>query len=257
MQQASQGPPSDLPAAPNKRPRRPAASPIKTRPTFDEEDVLKRQGYVLVAGVDEVGRGPLAGPVVAAAVVLPDDWSPPPRPSRRRKGGKAPRRKPDLEALLNDSKLVTRLRREALYQLITARAVSYGVAFSSREAVDDLGIVGATRQAMRQAVAALKPQPNAILVDAIDLSEAGLPCRWLYHGDALCVSIAAASIVAKVVRDRHMDEMDSQYPGYGFARHKGYGTREHVQRLRELGPCLIHRRSFAPVRELLMRQPSL
>ena len=253
MQQAFPGPPADLPAASKRRPRQPVASPVKTRPTFEEEDALKRQGYVLVAGVDEAGRGPLAGPVVAAAVVLPDDWSPPPRRARRRKGRKARRLRPDLQALLNDSKLVTRLRREALYQLITAKAVSYGIAFSSREAVDDLGIVGATRQAMRQAIAALEPVPNAILVDAVDLSEIGLPCRWLYHGDALCVSIAAASIVAKVARDRHMDEMDSRYPGYGFARHKGYATREHVRRLRELGPCLIHRRSFAPVRELLVR----
>ena len=253
MQNAFEGPSADLDAAPVRRSRRPVVSPIKTRPTFEEEDALKQQGYVLVAGVDEVGRGPLAGPVVAAAVILPEDWSAPPRNTRRRKGVKRRRRKSALSALLNDSKLVTRLRREALAQLITARAVSHGIAFCSREEIDDLGIVGATRRAMRQAIDALEPRPNAILVDAVDLSEIGLPCRSVVHGDGLCVSIAAASIVAKVARDRHMEEMDSRYPGYGFARHKGYGTPEHVRRLGELGPCVIHRRSFAPVRDLLMR----
>jgi ribonuclease HII len=134
--------------------------------------------------------------------------------------------------------------------------VAYGVGISSVEEIDDIGIAQATRKAMAAAIAQLQPKPQALLVDAVDLSYLGVPSKAIIDGDALCKSIAAASIIAKVSRDRLMLEMDAAHPGYGFARHKGYGTAEHLRRLRALGPCAIHRRSFAPIRELLL-QPRL
>ncbi len=216
----------------------------KTVCTFHEELALKAKGLTFIAGVDEAGRGPLAGPVVAAAAILPDSWL------HSASDPKAP------WALLNDSKQLTAARRDTLFDLVTVSAVAWGVGIISVEEIDDTGIAPATRKAMATAIAQLRPRPQALLVDAVDLSYLGLPSKAIIDGDALCKSIAAASIIAKVTRDRLMLEMDAAHPGYGFARHKGYGTAEHMKRLRALGPCPIHRRSFAPIRELLL-QPRL
>ncbi len=216
----------------------------KTVCTFDEELALKAKGLTFIAGVDEAGRGPLAGPVVAAAAILPDSWL------HSASDTKAP------WALLNDSKQLTAARRDILFDLVTSSAVAYGVGITSVEEIDDIGIAPATRKAMATAIAHLKPKPQTLLVDAVDLAYLGFPSKAIIDGDALCKSIAAASIIAKVTRDRLMLEMDAAHPGYGFAKHKGYGTAEHMKHLRALGPCPIHRRSFAPVRELLL-QPRL
>jgi ribonuclease HII len=193
---------------------------------------LRGQGFSRIAGVDEAGRGPLAGPVVAAAAVLP--W-------RCRLPG------------LHDSKRLTAAERERLYDLIMRRALSIGVGLADARMVDRLNVLEATRLAMREAVDQLGAQPDLVLVDGRELLDLAVPQQAIVGGDRLCASIAAASIVAKVVRDRMMRELDELYPDYGFARHKGYGTREHQAKLVELGPCPEHRRSFAPVRELRQR----
>jgi len=216
----------------------------KTVCTFDEELALRAKGLRLIAGVDEAGRGPLAGPVVAAAAVLPDSWI------------HGPSGEEQPWSLLNDSKQLTAVRRDDLYHLVASSAVTFGVGLVTAEEIDEIGIAPATRKAMAAAIAQLKPQPQALLVDAVDLSHLGLPGKAIIDGDALCKSIAAASIIAKVTRDRLMLEMDTRHPGYGFARHKGYGTAEHLRQLRALGPCAIHRKSFSPIRELLL-QPRL
>lgn len=200
-------------------------------PSFEEEKGLWAQGYRFIAGVDEVGRGPLAGPLVAAAIILP-------------------RRGPWLD-LVRDSKRLTPSRRELLFERISQEAVALGIGTVAPEMIDAQGIIGATRLAMGFAIAQLSQPPDFLLVDALALPEIGVPQRKIIMGDSLCLSIAAASVVAKVTRDRLMAELDSRYPGYGFARHKGYGTREHLLKLRHLGPCPIHRKSFSPVRELL------
>ena len=206
------------------------------RPTWAEERRLLQEGHRLIAGIDEVGRGPLAGPVVAAAVILdstrPTDWY----------------------EEINDSKALPAAQRERLAPLILASAVASGIGAAGPEEIDSLGIVGATRAAMARAVAGLDIRPDYLLIDAVPLAEPGIPFRAIIHGDALCRSIAAASIVAKVYRDRLMVQEDARYPGYGFARHKGYPTPEHLERLAELGPCPIHRRSFAPVSALVSPQ---
>ncbi|MBI4236683.1 MAG: ribonuclease HII [Chloroflexi bacterium] len=190
------------------------------------ERELWLSGVHRVAGVDEVGRGALAGPVAAAAVVLPG----------------IPRA---WYAHVNDSKLLTVAARERLAPLILAEA-AVGLAMVPSETIDAKGIVPATRRAMLQAVRALGPSVDALLVDALSLPEARLPYRALVHGDRLSLSIASASIVAKVVRDRLMEELDGQYPGYGLSRNKGYGTPAHLEALARLGPSPIHRRSFLP-----------
>lgn len=179
--------------------------------------------YACICGIDEAGRGPLAGPVVAAAVVLPKDA---------------------LIWYANDSKKLSEKKREELYQEICARAVTYGIGMADAARIDEINILQATYEAMRQAVAALDPQPDLLLNDAVTIP--GLPMRQvpIIKGDAKSLSIACASILAKVTRDRMMKEMDEKYPGYGFARHKGYGCREHIETIKKLGPCPIHRRSF-------------
>ena len=202
-------------------------------PTWAEERRLLREGYRLIAGVDEVGRGPLAGPVVAAAVILDPSLGLP------------------WYEELRDSKALSARQRERLAPLITEAAVAVGTGAAGHEEIDALGIVPAIRAAMTRAVASLSVKPDHLLIDAVPLPEAKLPFRSLTKGDALCRSIAAASIVAKVARDRHMVQEDTAYPGYGFAHHKGYATREHLEGLARLGPCPIHRRSFAPVRALV------
>ena len=174
-------------------------------------------------GVDEAGRGPLAGPVCAAAVILPD-------------GIRLPG--------LNDSKKLTAKRREELYDAVAENAVSFGIAFATVEEIETLNIKGATYLAMERAIAELEPQPVLALVDGNDKNSLPIPAIKVIHGDALCASIAAASILAKVTRDRYMCDLDEQYPQYGFAAHKGYGTRAHYAALREYGPCPIHRPTY-------------
>ncbi|TAK29763.1 MAG: ribonuclease HII [Chloroflexota bacterium] len=191
------------------------------------------EGHRYIAGVDEAGRGPLAGPVVAAAVILPlgrgAGWLHLPR----------------------DSKQLTAQQREEVFAVITSEALSYGVGAASAAQIDALGIVPATRLAMMTAIAELRLQPNFVLVDAVRLPDLKAPHDAVIKGDDLSVSIAAASIVAKVVRDRQMVELDRLYPGYGFARHKGYPTEAHLKAMAELGPCPEHRRSFRPVAEVM------
>jgi len=203
-------------------------------PDLTHESVLWAQGHLYVAGLDEVGRGPWAGPVVAAAIILPPD----PAVAQRLAG-------------VRDSKRVAPQERERLYALIQAEALAWGMGMADAEEVDALGLIAATRCAMKRAIAALSLPPQALLIDALRLPEVPLPQCSIVHGDALSLSIAAASILAKVTRDRLMIQMDATYPGYGFAQHKGYGTRAHAQALALLGPCPIHRRSFSPVRRAL------
>ncbi|MCA1587817.1 MAG: ribonuclease HII [Chloroflexi bacterium] len=194
------------------------------------ERELRHAGFRHVAGIDEAGRGCLAGPVVAAAVILPE--------RHRIKG-------------IRDSKMLPRARRESLYAQIVDRAEAIGVGCVEVEVIDRINIYQATKLAMRQAVDRMPNRPDHLLIDALSLREVDLPQRPIIHGDAISASIAAASIVAKVTRDRICDEFDRRYPGYGFARNKGYGTRRHFDALIVDGPCEWHRRSFAPIRMLL------
>jgi ribonuclease HII len=213
---------------------------VRCDPTLEEEERLQAQGHLLIAGLDEVGRGCLAGPVVAAAAVLP-------------LGEECLR----LFAGVRDSKQLSAAQRERLYGVIVERAVGVGVGILSPQMIDRHNILRATRLAMQHALAALPVQPSALLLDAIKLPAVRLPQVALIKGDARCLSIAAASIVAKVTRDRFMAVLEKQYPGYGFARHKGYSTTEHKRALLALGPTLVHRRTFAPVRALLDGQQLL
>jgi ribonuclease HII len=206
--------------------------PFRT-PSLAEERSLKARGYRLVAGVDEVGRGALMGPVVAAAVVLPNDL------------------RVRWRDRVRDSKLLNAATREFLFQCISEKAVSVGVGVSSNEVIDNIGIIKATRLAMKLAIEQLVPEPQYILIDYMSLPEVSLPQKGITNGDRLCFSIACASIIAKVSRDRMMKELDTAYPGYGLARHKGYGTKEHLACLRSRGPCQIHRRTFQPIREMI------
>ena len=177
----------------------------------------------LTCGVDEAGRGPLAGPVCAAAVILPRGL---------------------VLAGLDDSKKLTERRREALFDEIVEAAVSFGIAFASVEEIERLNILNATYLAMNRAIALLDPQPELALIDGNRNTGIEVPSRCVVHGDALCPSIAAASILAKVTRDHYMREQAALYPGYGFERHKGYGTAAHYAAIREQGPSPIHRMSF-------------
>lgn len=181
------------------------------------------EGCEIVCGVDEAGRGPLAGPVCAAAVILPKDIS--------------------IDGL-DDSKKLTDKKRRALYEVIIQQAAAYGVAFASEQEIDEINILQATFLAMERAMQRLTLRPQLALIDGNRARDFGLPVRTIVHGDGLSASIAAASILAKVTRDRLMEQLDTQYPQYGFAVHKGYGTRRHYDALREYGPCPIHRRTF-------------
>jgi ribonuclease HII len=191
------------------------------------ENELLHQGYRLIAGVDEAGRGPLAGPVVVAAVILPPDC-----------------RLPGLD----DSKKLTPQQREVLYSLIKAEALAVEHVIIDNLRIDRLNIYQATMEGMYQALNALRPLPDAALIDAMPLRQLKIPCRSIIHGDSLSASIAAASVIAKVERDWIMDNLDGVYPEYGFCRHKGYATPQHLEALNKFGPCPIHRRSFAPVK---------
>ena len=181
------------------------------------------EGYTLVCGVDEAGRGPLAGPVCAAAVILPPDCA--------------------IEGL-NDSKKLTDKKRRELYDVIIELAVAYGIALASHQEIDDINILQATFLAMERAMAQLDPKPELALIDGNRSRDFGLPVRTIVKGDSLSASIAAASILAKVTRDRYMEELDKTYPQYGFAVHKGYGTKRHYAALTEFGPCEEHRQTF-------------
>src|SRR6266700_1174649 len=206
-------------------------------PTLEEEMALYEQGYCFVAGLDEAGRGCLAGPVVAAAVILPLHES-----------------ALDIQASLmgvNDSKQLTINARERLYDVIMQYASAVSVGMGSVELIDERNILQATKHAMCMAIAQLSPAPQALLLDALYLPTIPLPQRSIIKGDSRCLSIAAASIIAKVTRDRLMCNLHEEFPVYGFAQHKGYGTEAHLAALHEHGVTPHHRRSFAPVRELL------
>ncbi len=207
----------------------------KMHPTLTVERRLWSKGYRYVAGVDEAGRGPWAGPVVAAAVILPANL-------------------PELEERLagvHDSKRLNARQRNRFFQRIRDVAFAVGVGQATPEEIDRMGIVPATQLAMQRAVASLSTMPDYLLLDHLSLPDVPVPQEAFVRGDARVLSIAAASIVAKVVRDDLMIAYDTLYPGYGFARHKGYGTREHREALHHLGPTPIHRRSWGPVRQAL------
>ena len=176
-----------------------------------------------ICGIDEVGRGPLAGPVVAAAVILPKDE--------------------DIY-YLNDSKQLSEKKREQLYEEIMEKAVAVGIGFADEKCIDEINILQADYVAMRMALSKLTVKPDILLNDAVTIPEVTIPQEAIIKGDAKSVSIAAASIVAKVTRDRYMVQMDSVYPGYDFASNKGYGSAKHIEALRNIGPCEIHRRTF-------------
>ena len=183
-------------------------------------------GYQYIAGVDEVGRGPLAGPVVAAAVILPFDA--------------------DLPGI-NDSKKLTERQREQLYEMICQQAIAYHIVEIDHKKIDEINILQASRLAMKEALAGLPVQPDFVLVDGLDNPMIDIDNEAIVKGDSKSISIAAASIIAKVYRDRLMDELDGVYPGYGFAKHKGYPAPMHLQAIEELGPCPIHRMTFKPL----------
>ena len=187
------------------------------------EETCFKEGFQIICGVDEAGRGPLAGPVCAAAVILP----------------------PHLEIPgLNDSKKLTDKRRRELYPVIKEQAVAYGIGFASHEEIDEINILQATYLAMERALAQLSVKADLALVDGNRAKDFGLPVKTVVHGDSLSASIAAASVLAKVTRDDLMMQQDALYPQYGFAIHKGYGTKAHYEALREHGPSPVHRMTF-------------
>ena len=201
-------------------------SPPETN-LYQFEQLMQSQGYRLIAGIDEAGRGPLAGPVVAAAVILHPDQP--------------------IEGV-NDSKKLTDQRREQLFEQIMLKAMAVGIGQADAETIDRINILQATRQAMLEAVSTLAATPDYLLIDGITTIASSLPQRTIKQGDSRSASIAAASIIAKVTRDRLMQSYDQHYPLYGFARHKGYGSALHLSALQKYGPCPIHRMTFARVK---------
>lgn len=202
-----------------------AARLAKERERLETMSVYEKQyaSYSAICGIDEVGRGPLAGPVVAGAVILPRD----------------------IEILyLNDSKKLSEKKREALYDEIMEKAVAVGIGMASPARIDEINILQATYEAMRMAIDKLQVRPDLLLNDAVTIPGVEISQVPIVKGDAKSISIAAASIVAKVTRDRMMKEYEEIFPGYDFASNKGYGTKAHIQALKTLGPCVIHRRSF-------------
>lgn len=209
--------------------------PAKFSSSFEFELPLWQQGVGRVAGVDEAGRGPLAGPVVAAAVILPKRWAESGLPAEL--------------AGLNDSKQLTENRREAFFSfLTTCGEIEYGIAQVDAALIDEINILQATHRAMNEALAWLQPLPPHALVDGRPVKTLCVPQTAIVKGDARSHSIAAASVLAKVTRDRLMLEYHAQFPGYGFAEHKGYGTARHLAAIEQLGACPIHRKTFAPLR---------
>jgi ribonuclease HII len=197
------------------------------------ERSARKAGYTCIAGLDEAGRGPLAGPVVAAAVVLPDGL---------------------LIPGLTDSKQVTAPERDRLFDVIRERARCYGIGIADERTIDDVNILQATIIAMERALEILSARPDYLLLDAITLPRVPLPQKPLVKGDFRSHSIAAASILAKVTRDRIMLDVHDRFPQYNFRKHKGYGTQEHLEALRKHGPCDVHRRTFHPVSQMLGRE---
>lgn len=208
---------------------------------FHYEAALAKMGLRQIAGVDEAGRGPLAGPVFAAAVIFPLDW--------------ILNELPDALQKVNDSKQLKASDRERLFTELTSTAeIKYAITQVDAATIDKINILEATHRAMNLALAQLQPAPQHVLVDGLAVKSLSFPQTAIVKGDSLSYTIAAASILAKVSRDRLMVLMDQQYPGYGFAGHKGYGTATHMAAIRNLGPCPIHRQSFAPCRT---EQPDL
>lgn len=187
------------------------------------ENQCRQNGYKLIAGIDEVGRGPLAGPVVTAAVILKEN---------------------DLIEGINDSKKLSAAKRESLYDIIIDRAVSYAFGIVSAEEIDSINILQATYKAMRQALSALSIKPDFVLADAVTIPDIDIKQQGIIKGDAKSISIGAASIIAKVYRDRMMYEYAKIYPEYGFEQNKGYGSQSHIEAIKKFGPCPIHRKTF-------------
>ena len=188
------------------------------------EKELYQKGFKNICGIDEAGRGPLAGPVVVAGVIMPED---------------------SIIEGINDSKKVSEKKRELLYDKIIEEAISYSVAIIGQDIIDDINILNATKTGVTKVVEGLDTKPDLIIIDALEhINTKGIPYEAIIKGDAKCYSIAAASILAKVTRDRIMREWDLVYPQYGFAKHKGYGTAKHIENIKEYGLCPIHRRSF-------------
>lgn len=192
------------------------------------ENELYNNGINFIVGIDEVGRGPLVGPVVTAAVILPKDF---------------------YDERINDSKKLTEKKRELLYDVIMENALSVGIGISSPEVIDEINILNATKKAMIEAINNLSIKPEHLLIDAVKL-DIDIPQTSIIKGDAKSQSIASASIIAKVTRDRMMVELDKKYPMYDFKHNKGYGTKKHIEALYKYGPLKEHRKSFAPVSEL-------
>lgn len=188
------------------------------------EGKLYDEGSTFICGIDEAGRGPLAGPVVVSAVIMPKD---------------------SMIEGVNDSKKVSEKKRERLYDEITSSAIAWGVGIVDQKEIDEINILQATKKALTMAVQSLEVKPDLILVDALrDIDTLGIPYQSIIKGDAKCYSIAAASIIAKVTRDRIMRQWDEIYPQYGFEKHKGYGTAAHIAAIKEYGPCVLHRKTF-------------
>ena len=195
---------------------------LKNLKKYEEE--LRKKGFKYICGIDEAGRGPLAGPVVVASVIMPE--------------------KSMIEGV-NDSKKVSEKKREKLYDLILDEAISYGIGIVGQDEIDEINILNATKKGLTMSLQELTQKPDLIIVDALSkINTLGIPYESIIKGDAKCYSISAASIIAKVTRDRIMREWDKIYPQYGFATHKGYGTSSHIKAIIENGPCPIHRKTF-------------
>lgn len=194
------------------------------------ENELYKKNIKLIAGVDEVGRGPLAGPVVCAAVILKEDYE---------------------NDKINDSKKLTEKKREALYDVIMGEALSVGIGISSEDVIDEINILQATKKAMTEAIKNLDIKPEHVLIDAVKLEDLDIPQTSIIKGDAKSISIAASSIIAKVTRDRMMVELDKKHPEYDFKNNKGYGTKKHIEAIRKYGIIKEHRKTFAPCDEYI------
>ncbi len=190
----------------------------------EQEKILRQRGFKTICGIDEAGRGPLAGPVVVASVIMPED---------------------SMIEGVNDSKKISEKKREKLYDQILEEAISYGVGIIGQDEIDEINILNATKKGLTLSLKELTVRPDLIMVDALThIDTMGIPYESIIKGDAKCYSIAAASIIAKVTRDRIMREWDKVYPEYGFEQHKGYGTAKHIAAIKAYGLCPIHRRSF-------------
>lgn len=208
---------------------------------LEKEKLLFSSGFSLIAGVDEAGRGPLAGPVVAAAVSLKENFLLNVEKLEKLKG-------------VNDSKKLTAKKREELFEIIKTECFEFGIGICDHETIDRVNILQATFLAMKIAVGQLKNRPNHLLIDGkFIIPNSSFNQEAVINGDALVFSIAAASIIAKVTRDRIMDEMDKKYPNYGFAKHAGYGTKFHMDAIKQFGPCPIHRQTFEPIKGMVKK----